>query len=164
MEGASGYVIYRSKSKNGSYTAIKTLAGGAYTSYTNTGLTTGTGYYYKIKAYRGSYYSTSSAAASAVPTLSKPPTPSVSKASNGYVKVKWKGISGETGYQIYRAKSKNGKYTKVKSVKMASSKYPYAKIKAAKKKTYYYKVRAYKKVGSKTVYSQFSKVKAYKLK
>ena len=47
---------------------------------------------------------------------------------------------------------------------MASSKYPYAKIKAAKKKTYYYKVRAYKKVGSKTVYSQFSKVKAYKLK
>lgn len=164
VEGASGYVIYRSKSKYGNYTAIKTLAGGAYTSYTNTGLTTGTGYYYKIKAYRGSYYSTASAAASAVPTLSKPPTPSVSKASSGYVKVKWKGISGETGYQIYRAKSKNGKYTKVKSVKMASSKYPYAKIKAAKKKTYYYKVRAYKKVGSKTVYSQFSKVKAYKLK
>lgn len=97
-------------------------------------------------------------------TLQKVTAPSVSKVSSGYVKVKWKGISGETGYQVYRAGSMNGKYTKVKTVGMASSSYPYAKIKTAKR-TYYYKVRAYKSLGGgKYVYGPFSAVKAYKLK
>ena len=90
-------------------------------------------------------------------TLKKVTVPTVSKTSSGYIKVKWKGISGETGYQIYRATSKNGKYTKVKSVTMSSSSYPYARIKTTKNKTYYYKVRAYKSLGGgKYVYGPFS--------
>ena len=78
--------------------------------------------------------------------------------------MKWKGVSGENGYYVYRAASKNGKYSKVATVKMTAAKYPYARIKAAKGKTYYYKVCAYKKVGSKYVCSSYSSPKAYKLK
>ena len=162
ISGADGYYVHRYSSSG------KLLKSWSFNksarSFTETGLTTGTTYYYKVRAYKTGWTSVYSSLKSAKPTLSKPATPSVSKSSSLYVKVKWKGISGETGYQVYRATSKNGKYSKVKSVKMASSKYPYAKIKSKKGKTYYYKVRAYKKVGSKTVYSSFSSPKAYKLK
>ncbi len=44
----SGYEVYRSTSNNGLYTSIGTIDS---TSYTDTGLTTGTIYYYKIRAY-----------------------------------------------------------------------------------------------------------------
>ncbi|MDO4485589.1 MAG: leucine-rich repeat protein [Bacillota bacterium] len=166
VSGAQKYQVFRC---NKSGTIIKSWTlGSTSRSLTDTGLTTGTAYYYKVRAYKTvsgvNYYGDYSSLRAGVPSLSKPATPSVSKSSKTTVKVKWKGISGETGYQVYRATSKNGKYSKVASVKMASSKYPYAKIKTKKGKTYYYKVRAYKKVGSKTVYSSFSSPKKYKLK
>lgn len=166
VTGAQKYQVFRCNSKG---TALKswTLSSTAR-SFTDTGLTTGTTYYYKVRAYKTvskvNYYGSYSALKSAKPLLSKPGTPTVSRYSSKYVKVKWKGISGESGYQVYRATSKTGKYTKVASVKMTGYSYPYAKIKATKGKTYYYKVRAYKNVGSKPVYSSFSNPKAYKLK
>ena len=167
VNGAQKYQVFRCNSK-GNPIGDPMVFGSTTKSNTYYGLTTGTKYYYKVRAYKIvdgiPYYGDYSSVKSATPTLSKPATPSVSKSSSSYVKVKWKGISGETGYQVYRATSKNGKYSKVKSVKMASSKYPYAKIKTKKGKTYYYKVRAYKKVGKTTVYSSFSSPKAYKLK
>ncbi|MGN0550517.1 MAG: Ig-like domain-containing protein [Acutalibacteraceae bacterium] len=46
--GAKGYMIYRSTSKNGTYTKIKTTTS---TKYTNTGLKKGKTYYYKVRAY-----------------------------------------------------------------------------------------------------------------
>ncbi|MDO4460569.1 MAG: leucine-rich repeat protein [Clostridia bacterium] len=45
------YVIYRSTSRSGSYSAVKTLGEGCYY-YKNTGLTKGRTYYYKIRAYK----------------------------------------------------------------------------------------------------------------
>jgi uncharacterized repeat protein (TIGR02543 family) len=49
VSGASGYEIYRATSSTGQYSLIKTTSS-LY--YTNTGLTTGKTYYYKIRAYR----------------------------------------------------------------------------------------------------------------
>jgi lactocepin len=54
----------------------------------------------------------------------------------------WNKVSGANGYEVYRATSKNGKYTKVASVTKTS--YKDSKLKAGK--TYYYKVCAYKSV------------------
>lgn len=166
VEGAQKYYVYRCKS-NGAVLKTWTL-GSTARRLTDTGLTTGTVYYYKVRGYKAvngtSYYGDYSTLKSGVPTLSRPATPSVGRASRTSVKVKWKGISGETGYQVYRASSLNGKYSRVKSVKMASAKYPYAKIKTKRKVKYYYKVRAYKKVGSRTVYSSFSGARAYRLR
>lgn len=47
--GATGYIVYRSTSKNGTYKKVATVKG--KTTYTNTGLTKGKTYYYKVKPY-----------------------------------------------------------------------------------------------------------------
>ena len=52
VSGAYGYKVYRATSKNGTYYLKKTVTSGSTTSYTNTGLTKGKTYYYKVKAYR----------------------------------------------------------------------------------------------------------------
>lgn len=52
VNGADGYVIYRSNSKNGEYKSVFTTADPAVTTHTNTGLVCEKGYYYKVKAYK----------------------------------------------------------------------------------------------------------------
>lgn len=80
-------------------------------------------------------------------------------ASYSYDKIKltWEPLSGVDGYQIYRATSKSGTYSKVTSVNGAS-KSSYINEGRTCGKTYYYKVRAYKRINGKTVYSKFSSV------
>lgn len=127
VSGASGYQIYRASSQKGTYKCIKS-AGSGTKSYVNTGLSTGTTYYYKVRAWRNAgsrkVYGDFSPVRSARPELNKPGSLSVSK----------------------------------------SSSYQYVKVKAKKGKTYYYKVRAYRKSGSRTVYSPYSVVKAYRMR
>lgn len=80
-------------------------------------------------------------------------------ASYSYDKIKltWEPLSGVDGYQIYRATSKSGTYSKVTSV-TGASKSSYINEGRTCGKTYYYKVRAYKRISGKTVYSKFSSV------
>ena len=75
----------------------------------------------------------------------------------------WKKVEGATGYVVYRATKKNGKYKAVKTITKASTtKFKNKKLK--KKKTYYYKVRAIKKAGKKVTYSKYSKAVSVKIK
>ena len=61
------------------------------------------------------------------------------------IKLTWEPLSGVDGYQIYRATSKSGTYSKVNSV-TGASKSTYINGSRTCGKTYYYKVRAYKKI------------------
>ncbi|MCO7121962.1 family 10 glycosylhydrolase [Ihubacter massiliensis] len=70
------------------------------------------------------------------------PRASVSYNNYNALTVKWNKISGVSGYQIYRATSKNGKYKKIKTAGSGTTSYKNSKLTAGK--TYYYKVRAYK--------------------
>lgn len=169
VEGADGYYVrYKAATPSTSSTwkwASPTEKNYKYLKNLSDGIRYYNRVYPYVKENGVNYRSENYKPLTSVYTLKKVTVPTVSKTSSGYVKVKWKGISGETGYQIYRATSKNGKYTKVKSVTMSSSSYPYARIKTTKNKTYYYKVRAYKSLGGgKHVYGPFSSVKVYKLK
>ena len=137
-------------------------------SITKKNLADGAKYAFKVTPYitvNGKNYYGTAKSTSYVYTLKKVSKPTVKKSSKNYVKVSWKNIAGDSGYQVYRSKYKNKKFTKVKTV---SSKYTYAKVKTPRKKNYYYKVRAYKKtkVNGKyvTVYGPWSSVKSYKLK
>jgi len=66
---ASGYVVYRYKSKYRKYVKIKTVTKKSTVSYTNSKLTSGAKYYYKVRAYEKSgskkIYSSYSSSASA---------------------------------------------------------------------------------------------------
>lgn len=59
VSGATGYVIYRSTSKNGTYKKVTTIKKGSTVSYTNKSLKKGKTYYYKIKSYISSNGATS---------------------------------------------------------------------------------------------------------
>ena len=52
ISGASGYEIYRSTSKSGTYSKVKTVTSGSTIRFTNSNLTKGKTYYYKVRAYR----------------------------------------------------------------------------------------------------------------
>lgn len=90
----------------------------------------------------------------------------LSKVSKGKKKatLTWKKASGVSGYQIYAATKKNGKYKKVATINSAS-KYKKISVKKLKsKKIYYFKVRAFKRVGKKNYYGDFSNIKNTKVK
>ena len=87
----------------------------------------------------------------------------VKNSSKKTATVTWKKVKGATGYVVYRATKKNGKYKAVKTITKASTtKFKNKKLK--KKKKYYYKVRAIKKVGKKVTYSKYSKAVSVKIK
>lgn len=79
-------------------------------------------------------------------------------ATTNTVTVKWEKYKGAKGYVIYRKKS-SGKYKKIATLK-GNSKTSYTDKKLSAKTKYTYKIKIYKTVSGKTVYSEFSKVKA----
>ncbi|MFJ8265367.1 Ig-like domain-containing protein [Peribacillus asahii] len=86
----------------------------------------------------------------------KPSVPTgLTVSSNSYnsVKASWKGTSGISGYEIWRATSSTGTYKKIKTTSNSS----YINTSLNTGTTYYYKVRAYK-TGTSTLYSSFSPV------
>lgn len=161
--GATGYTVYYKTAKEKKYTYL-TRTTKRYT-YAAKNLSAGKKYEFKVVPYFQSgkkRYTALSSTTDSVYTLKKVSTPKVSK-SGTKVKVKWKNISGETGYQISRSMKKNGTniVATVKSAKATSK-----TIKAKKGKTYYYKVRAYKTVTlngkTKKIYGPWSETRVYK--
>ncbi len=152
---ATGYQVYRATSKTGTY---KRVADTTATGYTDKSLTTGKTYYYKVRAYRtigatkvaGAY----SPIVSAAPKPAAPAGVAAVRVSNSSIKVSWKKVSGATQYQLYRATSKTGTYTKIKETTSLS----YTNKGLKDNKTYYYKVRAYHTENGKKVYGSWSSV------
>lgn len=164
VTGASGYVVYMATSSGGTYKNIGSVKSST-TSLTKTGLSAAKNYYFKVRAYRSAgganvYSSYSSYKWCGTATA----TTSITKITAGAKKVslQWKNVSGESGYQVYMATSKNGTYSKVATPKTNAT--SYTKSGLTKGKTYYFKVRTYRKVNGQTVYSSFSAVKSAKAK
>lgn len=76
------------------------------------------------------------------------------------IKLTWNKVKGATGYEVYRATAKDGKYRKIKTLKSKS----FTDSSLESGTNYYYKVRAYKKVSGKKVYGTYSKVVTMKTK
>lgn len=77
--------------------------------------------------------------------------------------VKWGKVDGATGYYVYRSTSKNGKYTKVATIKKGST-VTYKNTKLKSNKNYYYKVSAYTTANGVTAEGTKSAVKQVKTK
>ena len=156
VTGAGGYEIFRATSSTGAYGKVATITGGATVAYTNTGLTTGTTYYYKLRAYRlvgsAKVYGGYSTVVSAKPVPAAPTGVKAASASYNSVKLTWGAVTGATKYAVFRATSSTGTYTWL--AETTSTSYTNAGLTTGA--TYYYKVRTYRLVGSTKVYSVYS--------
>ena len=151
VAGASQYEVYRSGSKDGTYTLLGTTTA---TNYTDNKANAGYTYYYKVKAVSkvssgaNSYYSV------VIGATCHCARPSVKiTTSNGSPRLTWNAVAGASQYEVYRATSKNGTYTKM----FTTSNLSYTNTSAKAGTTYYYKVKAVSKVKS-TANSAFSTV------
>jgi hypothetical protein len=107
--GATSYNIYRSLTPGGEgATAYKT--GVTTTTFTDTGLTDGTTYYYKVTAVNSAGESGRSSEISATPQATLPSIPSglTASAGNGQVILSWNTSTGATSYYIYRSLTPGG--------------------------------------------------------
>lgn len=153
---AEYYVIYYQQKGKSDSKSISTTS----TSITLKGLTTG-------KVYNVCVYSVNgfgiSPVSKTVGCTVKPKTPiiTVSK-SGGKAKLSWKKQENVSGYVIYRAYSKNGKYKAVKTIK-GNKTFTYKDKNTYKGNKYYYKVKSYVKVNGKNCYSNASSVKSVKI-
>lgn len=154
---ATGYQVYRATSKTGTYVKVKTISSSSTVNYTNTGLSSGKVYYYKVRAVKGSTNGLFSSIAT-TSTKCKTPVVTLSSPKTKTIKVSWNKVTGATGYKVYRATSKNGSYKLVKTITSGST-VSYTNSGLTKGKTYYYKVKVYKTVNSKAVDSSYSTIK-----
>lgn len=161
-----GYDIYRATSKNGKYTKVKSVTSNKTVSWSDSSMTTGKTYYYKIRSYSKTSAGTKRSGYSNIlqvkTKLSKVKVTSI-KASEGKIKLKWKKDSNATGYKIYRATSKKGKYKVVKKITKNST-VNWTDKNLTGGKTYYYKIRSYADNGKKTKYGSYSSVTSAKAK
>lgn len=159
VNGASGYQIYRAETETGSY---KMLIETSATTYTNSGLTTGKEYYYKVRAFRNQgskkVYSSYTSVMSTAPIPTTPTNVKLVKKATGTIQFTWDKVNGANGYEVYRTSSLDNPYKLTKT----TTSLHFINSGLSSKKTYYYKVRAYKIVGNKKVYSKFSAVYSIK--
>lgn len=134
--GAQGYKVYRKKG-TGSYELLKTITSVATCSYSDTQVTSGTVYTYKVVGYNG----ISKGGGNEVKRcFIKRATAKTANVSTG-VKVSWNKVGGITGYKIYR-KAAGGNYACIKVVGSGTLAYIDKTAKAGTK--YAYAVKAYK--------------------
>ena len=155
ISGAEKYEVYRATSKDGEYTRLTTVTG---TSVTNTSAKAGKTYYYKVKAIHSNSSANSaySSVVSRTCDLARPDV-EVSLNSSGKPRLKWASVDGAVEYKVYRATSKDGTYSLLKTTTGTSL----TNTSAKKGKTYYYKVKAiHSKSAANSAYSSVDSIKA----
>ena len=152
VSGAAKYEIYRSYSRDGSYSKYSTQTSTAYTN--SSYLTSGTTYYYKVRALDANGNAGPYSAVVSVTCRLKLSAPSVTggKDSQGRPTLKWNAVTGAAKYEVYRSTSRSGTYTKYST--QTSTSYTNSSY-LTSGTTYYYKVRA---LGSDGSYGPYSSV------
>lgn len=154
--GATGYEIYRSTRKNGTYRKIAVSRKG---SYTDVNLSMNVTYFYKVCAIReengmlvrGAY----SERAWQRPKVEQVTGYSLIANQKGTVQLKWDTIDGVDGYMIYRCSKRNGTYTRAGT----TTKNTFVEQNRKSGTICYYKVRAYRIVNGLNKYGAWSAVK-----
>jgi hypothetical protein len=147
----SWYNIWRSSSAYGTYTQIDYVSG-SVRSYTNTGLSSSTTYYYMVDAENSAGRSSQSSYTYATTnsSISVPGTPtdvSASALSSNSIQISWNAPSygTVTYYNIWRSSSAYGTYTEIGYV--SGSTRTYTNTGLSSSTTYYYKVDAQNSAG-----------------
>jgi len=159
LSGVRGYAVYRYDSSTKKYTLIeRTLSN----SYKVKNLKAGTSYTFAVRAYvkyssltYGSYSSKlkvkTASAASAVKNPGVPTGLEGAENSSNGIRLKWKSVSGATGYEVYSYDASNGSW--VYEGSCTGTVYTVKNL--TETSHYKYKVRAYKTVDGNKYYGDF---------
>ncbi|SNB47720.1 fibronectin type III domain-containing protein [Geobacter sp. DSM 9736] len=117
VSGNYGYKLERSID-NATWTVIANPVQGA-TSYTNTGLNSGTIYYFRIstKTASGSYSSLSNVQSAM--TLLSAPVLALTGSTAATIEMKWQFVYGATNYRVLRSEGSNGPWNEVNNIAAA---------------------------------------------
>jgi len=162
------FVLYKKTSVNKTWKVVKTKAADNYDgeySYTDTNVPYGVTVYYKLAVtgkteWWGDDYKfdweTESKQKSIKAAKVKAPKAKVAATNNSTsLKVSWSKVKGASGYQVYASKTKNGKYTLVKTIKSGKTvSWTHKGLKTGAKR--YYKVKSYGYRNGKKYVSDFS--------
>ena len=107
----SAYVVEISTAPHSGFTAIASLAEGV-TSFTSTGLSAGTTYYYRVMASNGFGNSEKSPTVSAT-TIPPAPLGLVATAAGQAIRLDWSATQGATGYRVERSTTQGGGYISI---------------------------------------------------
>jgi cellulose 1,4-beta-cellobiosidase len=144
--GATSYNVKRATTSGGPYTTIATGVNG--TTYTNTGLTNGTTYYYVVSAVNSVGESSNSSQASATPvapaTVPAAPTGLTAAAGNAQVVLTWTASTGASSYNVKRATTNGGAFTTIATGVTGTT---YTDTGLTNGTTYYYVVSAVNSAG-----------------
>jgi hypothetical protein len=149
--GSTSYHVKRATSSGGPYTQVGSPMS---TSYTDTGLTNGTRYFYVVSALNSTGESADSSEVSSTPAASIPAAPTGLSATPGnqQVTLGWTASSGASTYHVKRATNSGGPYTQVGS--STSTSYPDTGL--TNGTVYYYVVSAVNANGESANSSQVS--------
>lgn len=139
VDNATKYVIYKSKTKNGTYTKMYTTKGKAYTN--TAGTEPGKTYYYKVKAVSNSEKYIESGFSGIKSCICDLPQPQVSSSvneQNGKPVLTWEPVEGAGRYIISKASEVDGEYVVVFTQEETS----FEDISVLGGEIYYYKVKA----------------------
>ena len=102
--GATSYNLKRSTTTGGPYTQISSPSS---TTFTDTGLTNGTKYFYVVSASNSAGQSANSAEVSVTPAIAAPATPTglAATAGNAQITLTWNASAGATSYHLKRSTS-----------------------------------------------------------
>jgi len=139
VSGATGYRIYRSTTSSGTYELVGTTSA---ISYTNSGLTLGTTYYYKVSAYNSGGEGSQSDKVSTI-ALPMAPTGMTATPNSTSITISWSAVTGADGYKIYRSTTSSGTYAEISTSTTTS----YTNIGLTAGTVYYYKISAYNSSG-----------------
>ncbi len=143
------FIVARGTVSGGPYSDVATLAANS-TSYNNTGLASGTTYYYVVRAENTGGSSANSAQASATTSQTAPAAPSglsASAVSSSQINLSWTDNSStETGFTVARSTVSGGPYTDVITTAANATSASNTGLSAGT--TYYYVVRAFNGAGS----------------
>ena len=173
--GAHGYQIWR-LNEDGSWSIVKTLGDkgntltddqGATTAYSNTGLTAGGTYTYKMRAFMitedgrkvfGAYSDEIT-----VGVMPETPDATGSSPKTTRAQLSWDAVNGAAGYQIWMSTAPDSGFSIAKTIEDGTTT-SYTKYDLQSGTTYYFKIRAYVEVDGKKTFGEYTNVIAITVK
>lgn len=165
QKATAGYRIYIKGGSFKKFTKVADTKKGV-TSYTikkanNKKLAAGTQYELKIVSLKKSGKKTAELSAQklkAVTVTAAPKFTSAARSKNGKnITLKWKKVSGASGYEIQMSTKAKSGFKKLTTAKAKATSYTRKSL--SKSKTYYFRMRTYKTINGKKFYSSWSAVK-----